>query len=158
VADFLWNGGNQTVDVDVPTPTPSSMIGVRFVVNGQPVEVLLWSPVSRVIADGIPCPVAVPGIVQYAGGYEMRWPLLPLAGVPSECSKGPPTAIHFDFNSEGTIFGTDVVWAGEDITQDLDVSFLLPPTPTPSPSAVPTPTPGALPSTGGFPRASDAPR
>jgi hypothetical protein len=134
------------------TPYPdTSHIEVRFVLNGEPVEVFLLAPIDELLADGEPCGIRIPAIANFYQGYTTAWPAT-LGGAAQACFKGPPTLVEFRFRTPTRVFSTTDSWNGEDVTLDLEVPPELVTTATPSSSpGSPTATPHALPSAGGSP-------
>ena len=118
-----------------PSPTPyagpTSTITVRFVRNGQPATVFAFSKIIK--ADGVTC--GFPSIEGEISTFTVQWPLFATLGQPTECSKGPPTTLRFEFS--GLALFSEALWTGTDITVDVEV-----------PATV---TPGVLPPTGGSP-------
>jgi len=114
-----------------PSPTPyagpTSIITIRFVSGGQQVSIELGSPVSAIVADGVQCRLpGFPAVIIQAIGYSTGWPLLGDPAQPSECAKGPPTNLRFEFASVN--FGrlvVDIFWTGSAVTVDIE----LPPCP-----------------------------
>ncbi len=126
-----------------PTPTPyagpTSTITIRFVSGGQPVSITIANGTfSKVLADGADCaddiqlPIFRP---MQSSGIVVSWPRKSLFVPLSQCSKGPPTALRFEFFelNTRTILFTEFVWTASDMTVDIEVP------------------PSALPQTGGPP-------
>jgi hypothetical protein len=149
-------------DTPTPTPTPfppgSSTVSVRFVLDGQPVEVFLLAPIEDLQADGVSCPVPIPQLAAFYPGYSTLWPLGIIGGPPA-CSGGPPTEITIFFRSPVVVFSATIPWRGQTVSVDLEIPEILaltatpvPDSPTPSnasPSPQPTTTPVSLPFAGG---------
>lgn len=175
-------GREADAQTEAPTPSPSptagatpgvtpfpttTRINIRFVQDGQPVEVYLLSPIYRLYGDGEVCNIPIPTAESYYSGYTEGWPPFvgDLTGVPVECYKGPPTEVKFEFvaptfdpSDPLFFFSTTVTWLGEDLSADLEIPDELQPSATPSPtasaappSATSTPTAAALPDSGGTP-------
>ncbi len=128
--------------VATPTPSPTpyagpkSLITVRFVRDGQPVRVLLATPLGGLSADGVGCPMPIPQWAGFFSGYDILWPLDPGAypeppyRQPYECTKGPPTTLRFEFLSRDFgVLVAEFVWTGSDVTFDLEVPQLATSTP-----------------------------
>ena len=128
-----------------PTPTPTerqtSTITIRFVRDGEPVEVFFFSYPAGISADGVACQFPIPdgGVVgnQAHTEFSLPWPFLPIEGQPKECTKGPPTTIRIEFDG---LFA-EVLWTGDDVTVDLEVPGDAT-TPTPAPTSVVEKLPG----------------
>lgn len=127
------------------TPYPKSTITIRFVDDSEPVEVFLWTPVHRIFADGESCNIPISQIAGYFPGYTTVWPLAEPGFLAEPCTKPPPTSITVEFNAQGTILSTDLLWLGEDLTIEFDVSPFVAESPSPTAS------PSILPPTGGRP-------
>ena len=77
-----------------PTPTPTerqtSTITIRFVRDGEPVEVFFFSYPAGISADGVACQFPIPdgGVVgnQAHTEFSLPWPFLPIEGQPEECT------------------------------------------------------------------------
>jgi hypothetical protein len=125
-----------------PSPTPypagSSTITIRFVSNGQPVDLFFLTWPGPFFADGVPC--LFPRIEGGGTQFSIKWPLQAGGGQPVECSKGPPTSLTFEFGN----LVSEFEWLGGDVTVDLEV-----------PAQTATATPVELPDTGG--RGSERP-
>ena len=142
----------------VPTPSPTlipqSTITIRFVRNGEPLEVTLSSPPSPPSADGVTCPHLQPAVVVVRSQHVELWPLTD-GEQPVECRKGPPTTLRFEYLAHTPDLGetvwltAEVEWTGTDLVTDIEVpaEYVVTPTPTSSPS----PTPAQLPDVGGAP-------
>lgn len=122
------------------TPYPlESTIEIRFVFNGEPVEVFLVEPIRSIQSDGQVCAVPIPGTASFYPGYTTKWPPPALAVREPECVGGPPRSIQFEFQSPAAIFSTTLIWSGSDVRADLEIPPQLAPTATPSSSPSPTP-------------------
>ena len=132
---FLGCGSTEEVsETDLPsatlTPTTSespstngsSTITVRFVNDGQPVNVILGTAVNRITADGKNCGPG--GVLVYiarsAPGFVTTWPMREDL-VTAECTKEPPTELEFRFQHELGPFIATVHWQGDDVSVDVEV-------------------------------------
>lgn len=138
--------------VATPTPYggPVSTIAIRFLQNGQPTTVNLAAPLHRLVADGVVCPVAIPQAAGPYSGYSIQWPLVQIPEMPTECRKGPPTTLRFEFNSNFGILSSEFVWSGSDVTANIEIPGPTTPSNLASPSPA-SPTVRGLPGTGGGP-------
>jgi hypothetical protein len=129
---------------DSPTPTPtypprSSTITIRFVRDGQPVDIYLYSvPFDHILADGRPCQYASAAVSGVDDHTVFTWPLGNFFGQAHECRKGPPTQITVKLIADVGHLETTLSWTGSDTIVDLDVASTAP-------------TPAKLPDTGGPP-------
>jgi hypothetical protein len=117
--------------------------------NGQPIAIR--GNLLKILADGAQCQVAIPGApVDIGPTVIFTWPLSGFAQ-PPECTKGPPTALRFEFGSQFGFLIAETVWSGSEISVDILVSSLdtLSPTPTPGTSQLP-PTGGPAPPSGRY--------
>jgi hypothetical protein len=114
----------------------------------------LSEPITRLLADGVDCTPSHSHQPVSISQYVITWPRAG-DGLPAECSKGPPTSLHFEFSQRfypTSPILVDVTWHGDDL--DVLVPLLAEaagtPTATPVISQV-TASPGSLPSAGGPP-------
>jgi hypothetical protein len=142
------------------TPYPQSTISIRFVgdlAGTDPVSLNLDGPISKLLADGVDCTPPHSNEQITVTGYTIQWPRSG-PDLPLECTKGPPTDLHFEFTQiyfsppPVTVHGT---WQGSNL-EILDFLPLLPqpssPTPTPTPAmSSATTTAASLPRGGGAP-------
>jgi hypothetical protein len=153
--------GRSTAETATPSPAPTpyppaiSTITIRFVRNGEPVEVVLLESISQVTADGVDCTPDVLAVWVTITETEYPWPW-PDPLFPYECRKGPPTSLRFAFVAwDGTQLATEVEWTGENIETAIEVpdsalhTTTPAPTVSPTPTAVPTVPPVQLPNSGG---------
>ena len=125
-----------------PFAEPTSTITIRFVQNGRPVAI--HGNRLRILANGIPCVFPEPAAPYEIGPIRTEsWPLAASSEQPSECSKGPPTTVRFEFSSEFGLLTGEVTWAGADTILDIQV---------PGTGQAGPPSPASLPTTGGVPR------
>ncbi|MEX0683291.1 MAG: hypothetical protein WD904_08175 [Dehalococcoidia bacterium] len=148
VASIAGASGNTPTPTPIEAPTVApgtSRIGLRFLLNGVPVE-LSVIPLPDITADGVLCPFG--GLDEPVVGPEFAvgWPLGG-TGIPPECAKGPPTTITFGVQTEVGTITRQFVWTGDDVIVDVELSGASP-TASPTPTSL-TPTPGQLPTTGG---------
>ncbi len=124
--------GLTAVSAQEATPAPTSTITIHFVRDGQPLEVNTKHP--AVIADGVQCPFVVIPESERLSSYTQVWgggsPTFP-----TECTKGPPTTIRFEFEMGFESLAVDVLWTGSDIDVNLEVPG--PPTDLPPTGAAP---------------------
>jgi hypothetical protein len=173
VASLAWpTASAQSPEPTVsPSPTPyspQSSIHIRFVKQGQPVQVVLAAPLHRIVADGVVCSIPVSGGIVVRDMFSINWPLQS-AGIEPPCAKGPPVDLRIEFialDQSGVplpAFAAEFRWTGGDVAQDLEVppnaaaasTSSTPPTPTSSTPSIPTSidqaivTPAVFPATGG---------
>lgn len=170
---LIWTGSPPTARGDTPTPTapptpsasptpsptptpyPQSTITIRFVRDGEPVEVT-FSVFAEISANGILCPLLQPGVVGVASEYSILWPLVD-PSLPDDCTEGPPTVLQFEFLAltpsldESLPLAVQLTWNGSSTSQDIEVPARFAALQSPPASA----TPADLPTTGGFPRQAD---
>ena len=142
----IASGGTRTATPS-PTPYPQSTIRIRFISDGQPVLVWLSEPLGGIHADGVLCDIPITAEVVLVDGFTGVWPLG--GGLPTECTKGPPTTLRYEFHAS-TALVAEFVWTGQSVTLDLEVPEDVAVTPTPAPFNA-TNTPAELPPGGGRP-------
>ena len=123
-AAILFLGCGSTEEAgESPGTDESSTITIRFVNDGQPVDVILGARVNEITADGKDCGPSGLGVVilRRASGYVRSWPMTPEKTVNEECANGPPTELTFMFAHERGPFIATVNWQGEDVTVDLEI-------------------------------------
>lgn len=106
-----------------PTPSPTtapeaSQIGMRFLLNGQPYPVTVLTP-PDIAADGVGCPVDDIDVPLHVSELSVEWPLAG-TGLPSPCTKGPPTKIYLGILTDKGILERHFVWTGDDRIMDVE--------------------------------------
>jgi hypothetical protein len=138
-----------------PTPHPQTTITIRFVRNGQPVIVAIIPELTTVRVGDVDCSQYGSSTPASVSEYRIAWPRSTNAGLPLECTGGPPRTLSFSFVTPtrhlNPFLIQGLVWTGSDLTADLEVPHDIPVT---FPAPVISPSPASVPATGGPPAAT----
>jgi hypothetical protein len=86
--------------------------------HGEPVTVWLSEPLGSIHADGVLCDVPITAEAVLVDGFTGVWPLG--GGFPTECTKGPPTTLRYEFRASTTLVA-EFQWTGGNVAFDLEV-------------------------------------
>lgn len=130
-AEFVWDGGDETVGIEIPRSEGSTFVTAQFTRHGVPVAVTprSWTYSSA----GIDCVGADAAFLGQSFAEVSRfWP--PDLSPGGECSAvGASVQASFETEEYGTVTG-NFVWQGSDVVFDVPVTG-LPPTGGPPASA-----------------------